>query len=281
MNKVRCARALKADIDTDNFNAEAQIICKTLMAMPEWEESRSVGIYLSMPSGEAGTAALVRHALTANKTVYIPYTYENPSARERNASTAIMDMVELHSMRDVEEMLPDRWGIPTPAEESISDRYSILGMPGTTANSETPGLRELDLIVMPGMGFDTRLGRLGHGKGFYDFFLSRYETELSKGSKLPTKMPFLGMSVFLSNEILTSDYGPSPASRCWSPGADTEDSGYGSEEYAGLGSRCPRHRKWGTVARVDVIFVGAFNFRKSRTLYRECTKAHGEALFRL
>ena len=58
-------------------------------------------------------------------------------------------------------------------KDSIASRANCFGSTGITSG-RTEGMTDgLDLIVMPGMAFDASFGRLGHGKGFYDFFLSR------------------------------------------------------------------------------------------------------------
>jgi 5-formyltetrahydrofolate cyclo-ligase len=84
-----------------------------------------------------------------------------------------MDMVELQSMQDFESLEPDKWGIPTPSKASISSRANCFGGTGITNGESHCASAGLDLIVMPGMAFDSHFGRLGHGKGFYDYFLTR------------------------------------------------------------------------------------------------------------
>ncbi|EOA83791.1 hypothetical protein ACJQWK_01341 [Exserohilum turcicum] len=144
----------------------------TLLAMPEYQAARRISVYLSMPGGEISTTDIVRSALDEGKKVFIPYTY-SPDAPSGGQPKSIMDMVELHSMADLDSLQPDKWGIPTPAKASISSRANCFGGTGLT-NGDTQGAKAgLDLIVMPGMAFDAHFGRLGHGKGFYDFFLAR------------------------------------------------------------------------------------------------------------
>lgn len=157
--------------------------------MPEYQAARRISVYLSMPGGEISTTDIVRSALDEGKKVFIPYTY-SPDAPSGGQPKSIMDMVELHSMADLDSLQPDKWGIPTPAKASISSRANCFGGTGLT-NGDTQGAKAgLDLIVMPGMAFDAHFGRLGHGKGFYDFFLARCHHA--------SRMPFRGKNYWYS-----------------------------------------------------------------------------------
>lgn len=151
--------------------------------MPEYKAARRISVYLSMSEGEISTSSIVLDALDQGKKVFIPYTYNLSSAAEGQPKS-IMDMVELQSKNDVESLQPDSWGIPTPSNDSISSRANCFGGTGVTNGEITIVSEGLDLIVMPGMAFDSKFGRLGHGKGFYDYFLARCHQA--------SRMPFRG-----------------------------------------------------------------------------------------
>lgn len=119
-----------------------------------------------MPAGELSTRNIVQDALQNGKNVYIPYIHKVDQL-------SIMDMLALNSMAEFESLQPDKWGIPSLQPTQIPGRRNCFDATG------------LDLIVMPGMAFDQGFRRLGHGKGYYDHFLTRY-------SKWSNKMPFLG-----------------------------------------------------------------------------------------
>jgi len=62
------------------------------------------------------------------------------------------------------------WGIPTIGADTMEEREHII----------SKGSQPLDVVLMPGVAFDIDpesgfVRRLGHGKGFYDYFLHRYK----------------------------------------------------------------------------------------------------------
>ncbi|CAE7174632.1 hypothetical protein CFE70_005195 [Pyrenophora teres f. teres 0-1] len=168
-NKIRDALKHLPDAAAASQSSNATA---ALLAMPEYQAARRISVYLSMPGGEISTTDIVRNALDQGKKVFIPYTY-NLDSPKQGQPKSIMDMVELQSMADFDSLQSDKWGIPTPSQDSISSRANCFGGTGITNGNTEAVHTGLDLIVMPGMAFDAQFGRLGHGKGYYDYFLSR------------------------------------------------------------------------------------------------------------
>ena len=159
-----------------------------------------------MPKGEVLTRTIIYDALRQGKQIYVPYIYDSKVQSNLNTCSA-MNMVSLHSKSDYEALEPDNWGIPSVVEVSITERIRILeefANSERNTRSKSADCRRLDLIVMPGVAFDRNLGRLGHGKGFYDLFLECYHD--SKICRLgeEIKMPFLGAC--LDSLIRTRSY---------------------------------------------------------------------------
>ena len=125
-----------------------------------------------MPQGEIQTDAIVRRAFIDGKRVYVPFLHESTVSNQDGAPSRVMDMVRLQDIADYEALSLDRWGIPSVDPATAHQRERILGDTGLNH-------KPLDLLLMPGVAFDmdtenNAIRRLGHGKGFYDFFIHRY-----------------------------------------------------------------------------------------------------------
>lgn len=142
-----------------------------------------------MPGKEISTDAIVRDALRKGKSVFVPYMHE---AQKSENKGSLMDMLRLMDETDLDSLEPDAWGIPTLSEESINRRQNALGGQGIESDMSSP---QLKLIFIPAVAFDQAHRRLGNGKGFYDRYLQRYSSALSRKNG-SLSMPPLGSSEF-------------------------------------------------------------------------------------
>ncbi len=149
---------------------------KSITSFTPYQQARRIGIYLSMPTGEIQTDAIVRHALESGKKVFVPYLHKSklPSP---DTTHSVMDMVDLRSLSDYNSLKRDSWGIPTIEADSVDEREHVL-------EHSMEEIEALDMILVPGVAFDIDtktafVRRLGHGKGFYDHFLHSYRESRS------------------------------------------------------------------------------------------------------
>ncbi|RDW92096.1 hypothetical protein BP5796_01490 [Coleophoma crateriformis] len=169
-----------ADLSGETIQEQSMSLFRRLQAFEPYIQAKRIAVYLSMPTGELQTDAIVRDAFQAGKQVFVPYMlknkarpyYEQENQAEDGTFRAVMDMVQLHSHADYESLKRDRWGIPTIGDDTIDQREHII----KNAKANSAGL---DLILLPGVAFDVEpqsgtIRRLGHGRGYYDYFLGHY-----------------------------------------------------------------------------------------------------------
>jgi 5-formyltetrahydrofolate cyclo-ligase len=151
-------RAKMKALSREEILVESSKVWERLFELPEYKTSRSVSIFLSMPAGEIATEALIQHSIQAGKDVYVPQV-------GKNFEQADMEMLKIVDPKTADGMLcyhawpRNKWGVPEPP---ISGQTVVVAKPG-----------DLDLIVLPGLGFDKGGNRLGQGKGYYDRFIAR------------------------------------------------------------------------------------------------------------
>ncbi|XP_034061943.1 5-formyltetrahydrofolate cyclo-ligase [Gymnodraco acuticeps] len=129
---------------------QSSVLSKLLFRHPKYVSCKRIAVFLSMHD-EVRTEEIIRDVFKCGKSCFIP-RYESSSNH--------MDMLQLRSLQDMETLPLTAWNIQQPAAED-SSREEALSAGG------------LDLILMPGLGFDSLGKRLGRGKGFYDTYLER------------------------------------------------------------------------------------------------------------
>ncbi|KII87851.1 hypothetical protein PLICRDRAFT_42365 [Plicaturopsis crispa FD-325 SS-3] len=136
---------------------QSRTIADRVLRSAVLRQCRSVSCYLSMPSGEVGTTWLVSEILRAGKTVFIPRIDQTTEGR--------MEFLKLYGEEDLHTLPSGVWGIREPDQFWKGHRR---------LNALDVECEGLDLILVPGVAFDRSLSRLGHGKGYYDRFISSY-----------------------------------------------------------------------------------------------------------
>ncbi|KAE8904067.1 hypothetical protein PF010_g6321 [Phytophthora fragariae] len=149
----RIAATLKALPDAE-VAEQSRRLAERVCALPEFARARGVSVYLEMPK-EAATSGLLEAAFAADKKVFVP--------KITGRSAEDLKMLQAQSMDDIRRFPKDNWQIPDPP---------LLTDGGTLRDDAMQG-DELELVLLPGVAFDRRGGRLGHGKGYYDSFLRR------------------------------------------------------------------------------------------------------------
>ncbi|KAL3771740.1 hypothetical protein ACHAWU_010051 [Discostella pseudostelligera] len=148
-----------------------------LFELPQYKHAKSIGFFLSMPSGEIQTKHAIQQIVKDGKVLYVPRVgldFElcdmdlircDTSSCTATVDDAICGDSGVGSTANADDggtMFYDswprnKWGIPEP--------------PLTTTNVAKPG--DIDLLIVPGLAFDTNGHRLGQGKGYYDRFIAK------------------------------------------------------------------------------------------------------------
>lgn len=175
-----------AALSEQQVMAQSRIAQNLILSSPRFQSARRIGIYLSMPHGEAQTDSLVVHALWNQKSVFVPYIYAVGAEKPKRK---VMDMMRIESLEEYGELERDSWGIPKLKQAGIDERENAMGWKGLSfrpdgelahgdeGNDDAGGL---DVIIVPAVSFDQRLNRMGHGAGFYDRFLTTHFGDASR-----------------------------------------------------------------------------------------------------
>ena len=135
-------RQRMAEIPPRELLERSAAACRRLVEQPEYRRAEIVMIFLSAPH-EVDTSQLALHCWRDMKRVLAPkVSWE----QRRMLPTEIKSLTS--DVRD----------------DPMGTRQPLAGLPIPVA--------DIDLVIVPGLGFDEAGNRLGRGRGFYEGFLS-------------------------------------------------------------------------------------------------------------
>lgn len=137
-------RAALRELTKEERAESDQVLCQQFLQHHTLDDAQTILMYYGVGT-EIHTDAILEELLKRGKTVCMP----------RCLSDTEMVAYVITGMEDME---PDRYNIPAPKL--------------TCPRMES---KDIDLVLTPGLSFDSRGGRLGQGAGYYDRYLENYE----------------------------------------------------------------------------------------------------------
>lgn len=125
-------------------------ITESLSCLDLFKKADSILTYASFRS-EVDTMQCMKNVLASGKRLILPVVDSKNK------------ILRLYETKDLSELQPGYMGIPEP---------------GITEGREI-NLKDIDLVIIPGTGFDPQGNRLGYGGGYYDMLLSNAEKHIS------------------------------------------------------------------------------------------------------
>jgi 5-formyltetrahydrofolate cyclo-ligase len=119
------------------------LIMRRLFNLQEFKKAKAILFYASFRT-EVTTINMIEESLKMGKTVLLPKV---DKVRHR---------LRLYEIKYLKELSPGHMGIPEPF------------LPDTRLKE----INDVDLVIIPGVGFDYSGNRLGYGAGYYDILLS-------------------------------------------------------------------------------------------------------------
>ncbi len=135
----------------ENKDELSRVICDKFLALPEYERAGTVLFYIDVRA-EVRTRQHLPTVLQSEKRLIVPYCVDG-------------EQLELFLLENMDELETGMYKILEPKPE-------LRELPEKRVD-----VRDVDLIMVPGVAFDRRGARMGHGKGYYDRLLEQARAE--------------------------------------------------------------------------------------------------------
>eukprot|EP00571_Detonula_confervacea_P014053 CAMPEP_0172310986 /NCGR_PEP_ID=MMETSP1058-20130122/13610_1 /TAXON_ID=83371 /ORGANISM="Detonula confervacea, Strain CCMP 353" /LENGTH=268 /DNA_ID=CAMNT_0013024027 /DNA_START=429 /DNA_END=1235 /DNA_ORIENTATION=+ len=143
--------------ETDKLSTLSNEVFSRIFTLPEYQSAKSIGFFLSMPAGEIQTRDAIKQIVKDGKVLYVPRVGLDFEKCDMDLMRCDTTTGGADGELFYDSWPRNKWGIPEP--------------PVTKTNVAKPG--DIDLLIVPGLAFDTHGHRLGQGKGYYDRFIAK------------------------------------------------------------------------------------------------------------
>ena len=230
--RTQIAAAL-ASLSQPSISQQSAAVLSQLTALPAFTTCTSASIYLPMDGGpEIDTWPIVENLLARGCQVAVP--------KVCGKQPTDMRMLRLASLEQARAFPRTKWGIPEP------------DVPTQSTMEDATEASDLHVLFVPGMAFDARCGRLGHGRGYYDAFIAR-QRAIARGAGLS---PLTVIGLALREQVRHLPTSPpsmasSPSSNNHRPGSARTD----CRRCANGGGARPAPRLCGHSGRTTRLFL--------------------------
>lgn len=125
-------------------NALDKKIFKNLIKLKEFQNAKEVFTYVSFDN-EVDTIEIIKYSIQNNKKIYVPKIVKGENK------------LEVCKLNSIQHLKQGTFNIPEPADECIVFK------------------NKFDVLLLPGLCFDSLGYRLGRGAGYFDRFLPEVE----------------------------------------------------------------------------------------------------------
>ena len=144
-------QAYDARNDQPNKDDVSRAAIERFVSLPDYQSAKTVMWYIDCRS-ELRTQWALPDALKGDKKIVVPYCTVDEKGDNK---------VGLWWLQSMDEMIVGKWKILEPPR----DRW------GEAGKEIAP--EELDMVMVPGVGFSRDGGRMGNGQGYYDRLLEK------------------------------------------------------------------------------------------------------------
>ncbi|HOV32590.1 MAG TPA: 5-formyltetrahydrofolate cyclo-ligase [Candidatus Hydrogenedens sp.] len=144
----------RKNLSTKEVRKKSELISSIVLSLPAYKSCESIFVYIPDNKGEVDTMPIIHAALQEGKQVWIPRVNDD-------------DLIwHLINEEKLSQLKPNKWGIQEPLQDWEPRTEKIIPK---------------SICIVPGIAFDRRGYRIGHGKGYFDRFLMKNEGCISIG----------------------------------------------------------------------------------------------------